>query len=182
MDGERKKKPGRGGPRPKVRADDRRGSKSGGSFTPQAAFAVREGEREKVAEWAQYLTSRQIGLLLRGPNEPISPDPICEHFGAELLAGRANMVKLAGGKLLENVMSGKESSIHFVLRTLGDPGQYVERRELTGPNGGPIPIADLAALAVLNDEQLDALENAASILARIAGEPTDQSQAVPDPA
>lgn len=148
----------RGGSNPAVREDDGRRTRSG------KRNPVREGEREKVAEYARYLTSRQIGLILRGPAEPLTKDWICDNFPNELAWGKANMLAQAGGKLVDAILAGKESSIHFYLKTQGEPGQFVERREVTGPGGGPIQHADLGVLADLPLEKLRALQNAAAIL------------------
>lgn len=165
----------RGGPQPKVRDDDRRGG--------NPPFVVRDGEREQVKEWARFLTSRQIGLLLRGTDEPVSKDTICRHFGPELEWGRAHAILQAGGKLMDAVAAGDRQAIMFYLRTQGDPGQFVERRELTGPGGGPIQTLDVSVLADLDLEELEALERTASIFARRFGEgDTGEPAAVPDPA
>lgn len=174
-----------GGPNPKVREDDRRGAPAGREGGGQPAFEVREGEREKVAEYARCLTSRQIALVLRGPTEPLSKDTICRHFEDELAWGRAHFIAEAGGKLYDAVLAGRESSIHFALRTLGDPGQFVERRELTGKGGGPIQTLDLLAatelMAGMKDEDLPDLERAAAVFARLAGERAGTSAAADDP-
>jgi hypothetical protein len=166
----------KGGPVPKTREDDRRGGGAPG-VRGNPGFEVRDGEREKVTELARVCTARQIGLILRGPAEPIAKGTILAHFADELAFGRANMVSDAGGKLVDAVLAGKESSIHFYLRTQGDPGQFVERRELTGAGGGPIATFDVAAamekLAGMNDEDLPDLERIASILGRLAGERPD---------
>lgn len=164
----------RGGANPAVRDDDRRRTHSG------HRNEVREGEREKVAEYARYLTSRQIGLILRGPAEPLTKDWICDNFGPELAWGKANMIALAGGKLVDAVLAGKESSIKFYLTTQGEPGQFVERREISGPGGGPLQTVDLAALAEFDLEELKAFERVASIFARrFGGDDTGEPAAVP---
>lgn len=165
--------PTKGGPVPKTRDDDRRGGSAPG-HRGNPPFEVREGERERVAELARVCTARQIGLILRGPAEPIHKETVLKYFNDELAFGRANMIADAGGKLVDAVLAGKESSIHFYLKTQGDPGQFVERRELTGAGGGPIATFDVNAamekLSGLSDEELPDLERIASILGRLAGE------------
>lgn len=159
------------GPNPKVREDDRRGGGGAGGNKP---FVIRKGEREKVQEWGRALTCRQIGLILRGPAEPVDGSTIQRHFADEIAWARANFIADAGGKLYDAVLAGKESSIHFALRTMGDPGQFVERRELTGPGGGAIQTLNLTEavrlMADLKDEDLPDLERAAAVFARIAGD------------
>lgn len=148
----------------------------------QPAFVIRKGERDTVAEYARCLTSRQIGLILRGPKEEISANTICRHFEKELAWGRANMMRVASGKLYDAVLEGRESSIHFALRTLGDPGQFVERRELTGKGGGPIQTADLSALVGKSIEELEEIERAASVFARLFGNGAGESAPADDAA
>ena len=45
---------------------------------------------------------------------------------------------LAETKLLQNIKDGKEASIFFYLKTQAKSRGYIEGREITGPNGGPI--------------------------------------------
>lgn len=45
---------------------------------------------------------------------------------------------LAETKLLQNIKAGKEASIFFYLKTIGKQRGYIEGREHSGPNGGPI--------------------------------------------
>jgi hypothetical protein len=154
---------GNGGPRPAEREDDGRRDRSGHKFER------REGEGEKVAEYARAgLTARQIGLILRGVAEPLGKDTILRHFKEEMEWGKAHMVAKAAAKLVEAVEAGKESSVKFYLQTQGEPGQFVERRELTGPRGAPLQGLDLATLADedLSIEDLKALERVASLYAR----------------
>jgi hypothetical protein len=146
----------------------------------QEPFEVREGERERVRELARICTSRQISILLRGPDEPLSHNTICRHFANELAYGRANFIEKCATRLYDNVDKGKETSVLWALDRLGDPGQFVRRTEVSGPNGGPIQTVDTAALFDLTDEELDQLGRIASKLAAAAataGEP----DAVPDP-
>lgn len=167
-----------GGPRKAVRPDDGRLTRSGAHNTNP----VRRGERKKVAELARYCTSRQIALILRGVDHPVSKDWVCDHFKKELEWGKAHMIETAGGKLVDAILAGKESSIHFALRTLGDPGQFVERKEVAGPGGGPIQTVDLAVLANLPLEKLRALANAAAIFAGDTGDLSGETAPVSDAA
>jgi len=46
----------------------------------------------------------------------------------------------AEGKLLHNIKKGKEISLLFFLKTQAKDRGYIERSEITGPDGGPLPI------------------------------------------
>ena len=54
------------------------------------------------------------------------------------------MKDLAEGKLYQNIMDGKESSIHYFLRTQAKDRGYTERSEVTGKDGGAIVYEDTA--------------------------------------
>lgn len=169
------------GANPKVRDDDRRGGGAPGVLG-NPAFEVRDGERDRVKEYGRFLTNRQIGLLLRGPGEVIDGATIGRHFGDELAWARAHLIGEIGGKMIEAALAGNVHSGMQFLKWFGDPGQFVDSLRLTGPGGGPIQTADLAALAGLDLEKLKDLERAATIIAGIFGDDAAGPATVPDAA
>jgi hypothetical protein len=48
---------------------------------------------------------------------------------------------IAEAKLMQQVRDGDPSQVRFYLRTKGRGRGYGDRQEITGPDGGPIPVA-----------------------------------------
>lgn len=56
-----------------------------------------------------------------------------------VIEAREKNCDLAETKLLQNIKDGREASIFFYLKTQAKSRGYIEGREISGPNGGPIP-------------------------------------------
>jgi hypothetical protein len=86
----------------------------------QAAAARRLGcGRDTVAQYIErYVTVRQA-----------------------LEEARDTTIDLAESKLIEKVQAGEWPAIAFTLKTVGRHRGYVERSEVTGQDGEPLPIA-----------------------------------------
>lgn len=57
---------------------------------------------------------------------------------------RESMIDLAEGKLYQNISEGDNTAIIFFLKTQAKHRGYVERSEVTGRDGGAIPVAMVA--------------------------------------
>ena len=174
-------KPAPGGPRFKVRDDDQRGgSGPDGSGVPPFDPPTDE-EREEVKLWGRFMSHRQIAALFTAKFRPASRTTIERHFATELEWGKANMILEIAGKMVSSALEGDTTAGKFMLETQGEPGQFAKRVELTGKNGGPIQTLDTSILLDLDAEELEALERAASIIARLSGDGAGTSAPVPDP-
>jgi len=138
-----------GGPRPKVREDDRRGVRAG---TTHAEFIYEPDDqtRELVKTWIKVLTIDQVAQKLG-----IGRDTLMRHYRAELDSGITDAIAAIGSKVLSQAMAGDKASQFFFLRTRG---KWSVRQEITGPGGGPIQTVDPSVLAGLTDEEFEIYE------------------------
>jgi Terminase small subunit len=85
------------------------------------------------------------------------------------LATAISRVKIdpESGQPVEVILGSKTEAAGLLLRSLGG---LVDRREVSGPNGGPVEIAGPAQLELLDDEELQMLEH---ISAKIEHAPAD---------
>jgi len=126
-----------GGPRPKVRDDDKRGAVKGNTAgfgnagsIGQAAHVRSEKTAAEIQELAEILTIDQIAEEVA-----LSVTTIWRHYGAEFRAGRRGVTKAVASKLISMALAGDKASMIFYLKTQGGWSQKVE---VSGPNGGPI--------------------------------------------
>lgn len=141
-----------GGPRPKVREDDRRGlhAKETGTHIPT------EFIRDKVREYATVLTNEKLCQILG-----ISTDTLRKYYYEDLVNSRIEAEIELGMSLVKDGMSGNDRAREFWLRSKAG-WRTNQGVELTGADGGPI---DLRMLENLTDADLAALEKAATALA-----------------
>jgi hypothetical protein len=150
-----------GGPRPKTRADDRRGKPLGEPGRGVKPFEPTDAQREQVKTLAKVVDVPQIATIMG-----ISKATIERHFRAELDLGQAEAVSLVGAGLLRKALKGDGPSMRFFLSTRGK-GAYSKRVEVTGADGGPMVSAH-ADLGKLTDEDLEAYGRLARIAAGLS--------------
>lgn len=151
-----KQKGQHGGPRPKVRPDDRRGWNTVGGSTPHLiAYQPTDEHRELVKTYAVVLTIPQLAKKLG-----ISESTLLRHYRSEIDEAMATAVAAVGSKLFRSAMSGHFGAQVFFLKTRG---KWSQRIELTGEDGGPVETRDLS---VLSDDELGDLKR---LLGRLAG-------------
>lgn len=138
-----------GGPRFKVRDDDRRGVYAG---TKRSEYAHKptDTKREMVRKWIKVLTIDQVAIKMG-----MGRDTLLRHYREELDAGVTDAVAAIGAKVLAQAMNGDKASQFFFLKTRG---KWSQRVEVTGPGGGPVQTVDPALLASLTDEEFDLYE------------------------
>lgn len=150
-----------GGPRPKVREDDRRGGTpaAGTGFLVNDTHLPTEESREQVRTLIKVLTQPMIAQKLG-----ISVQTLQRKYRAELDEGISEVVASIGSKLIQQAMAGDRTSQIFFLRTRGG---WAVRYEHSGPNGQPIPLAQHPLdLSQFTEAQLELL---LPILEQIAG-------------
>ncbi len=86
------------------------------------------------------IAARQLGIHRTHLHRLIDPnsdrhDPVVTEGWAE---GRETRIDNAESKLDENINAGKEPSIFFFLKCQAKDRGYVERQEITGPDGAPV--------------------------------------------
>ena len=69
---------------------------------------------------------------------------------------RDDFVDLAQSQLVTGVKDGNMTAVIFTLKTLGKHLGYSERHEVSGPDGGPVPIQE-SDLSQYTDDELYAL-------------------------
>jgi hypothetical protein len=70
---------------------------------------------------------------------------------------REKLIDMAEASLYKQIKSGDTTAIIFTLKTVGKDRGYVERREVTGKDGGPLATKQEGPdLSVLTDEEFDA--------------------------
>lgn len=89
-----------------------------------------------------------------------------------LVEAREMNLDLAETQLLKNVKAGKEASVFFLLKTLGKARGYVEGREVSGPNGGPVQYQERTTIDV---SKLSHDEKMALLAAVVDPDATDES-------
>ena len=123
-----------GGPRPKTRPDDKRGSPPGEAHQP--AFEPSDTQRQRVSALARSCTDAEIAAM-----EEISVSTLQRHYGEDMRRSRANTTALIGSKLISAALDGCKARQMFYLRTKGGWSSKVEH---TGAGGGPIRTFDLS--------------------------------------
>jgi hypothetical protein len=90
-----------------------------------------------------------------------------------LTVARDTMTDMAEAQLFNHITAGDMGAITFYLRTQGRDRGYVERREITGAEGGPV--------RVLSEDPADMREDLIARLNVIAGRLSPEPEALPDP-
>ncbi len=144
-----------GGPRLKVRPDDARTGALPG-VQGQAPYEPTDAHREMVKTYAVVLTLPQLATKIG-----ISQTTIRKYYGPEFDEAMANAVASVGSKLFQKAINGHPASMMFFLQCRG---KWTRRIEHVGADGGPI---DYRQTEGYTDEQLAALEAAATILAGV---------------
>lgn len=132
-----------GGPRPKVREDDKRGAAPGG---PQEPFEPTDAQRKRVRTLIKSCTAEEVAIM-----EEISLSTLRRHFAHELAIGRLETKALIGSKLIEAALGGCKARQMFYLRTQGGWSSKVEHM---GAGGGPIRTFDLSKFSPEELEQM----------------------------
>lgn len=88
---------------------------------------------------------------------------------AAMVEGRESMIDLTELKLFQAVQSGQAWAICFYLKTQAKHRGYVERREWSGPDGGPIPVKPEVRDVLIDPIVRTYLDNAAACIAQLAG-------------
>lgn len=94
----------------------------------------------------------QIAVLVR---DGIDTDTLRKHFAQELISGKAKANAQVGKTLFQKVMSGDTTAMIWWTKTQMR-WKDAQRVELTGNGGGPIPLVNLTA-EDLTDDQLAAI-------------------------
>lgn len=112
----------RGGPQPKVRADDRRGAPKG--HRGNVPFIPTDDQRAKVRAHAKVFpihAEHYIAVLIG-----VSLSTLRRHFADDLLLGRAEMLAAVGAQFVNRAMNaeneaikGDQDSQKFILARLG---------------------------------------------------------------
>ena len=86
------------------------------------------------------LAAKHLGLSRQHLYKLINPDHECfvQAVATGWAEGRETRLDMAESQLDENIAKGNEASVFFLLKTLGKSRGYIERREISGPVGGPI--------------------------------------------
>lgn len=145
----------RGGPRLKVRADDRRGAKKGtttmdfsgqgaGGSIGQAPFVPTEAQAFEVRTLARILTIEQVADELG-----ISVNTIYRHYHKDFKAGRREVTKAVSSKLITQAMNGDKTAMIFYLKTQGG---WNSKLLIGGIPGAPIVTANFDISAYLADK------------------------------
>lgn len=167
-------KPQHGGPRFKVREDDRRGAgpgeptmpqPHGGAIgipphepTPETRQLVRENFAIKGRRWCAIQIGCSVSTLTR-------------HYGHEIEISNAEACAVIGSSLYEKAKGGDGASQRFFLITRGK-GEWSPKiqHEHTGAGGGPIQTVDLSPfLEGKTDAELAILERFLEQLAAAGG-------------
>lgn len=112
-----------------------------------------EQERKQVEAMSGYgLPIEQIAVLVR---DGIDYDTLRKHFAQELISGKAKANAQVGKTLFQKVMAGDTTAMIWWTKTQMR-WKEVQQHEITGPGGGPIPLANLTA-DDLTDDQLAAI-------------------------
>ncbi len=160
-----------GGPRLKVRHDDLRGSRpgettmlaaplgGGGGSIGQKPFVPTDEHRRLIMALTKVLNHDMIAAQLG-----ISKITLYRHFEHELQAGKAEAIKVIGGKILAQAMEGCRTSQIFYLKTVGGWTQN-HRHEHTGPGGGPIQTFDFSSF--LEGKSIDELDAIIPVLEQL---------------
>jgi hypothetical protein len=159
-----KTKENRGGPRPKVRPDDRRGWNARGGSEPYfEGFQPTDEHRELIKTYGVILTQPHLATMLG-----ISQSTMIRHYAAEIAISQARATATIGSKLYAAAVAGEPWAIRYYLNTIG---KFARRVEVSGPDGAPLMPPDVD-LSKCSDDQLDIIERAVRILAGIdQGEP-----------
>jgi hypothetical protein len=136
-----------GGPRPKVREDDRRGGagvpgakdeRTGRGMIDNNAHVPTPESREQVFTLIQTLTQPVLAKKMG-----ISVSTLQRHYARELELGIAEVASEIGSMLIGKAKSGNLTAQIFFLKTRG--GWSIKHAiEHTGAGGGPIQTLDLS--------------------------------------
>jgi hypothetical protein len=114
----------------------------------RAPFAVTEALREKV----RYLSGLGVPHDYIARIIECSPKTLRKHFRRELDRGAAEAIAAVSGYLFKAARSGNVTAMIFILKTRGG-WKEPTAHEVSGPNGEPIPNAEV--LIVLPDNGRD---------------------------
>lgn len=101
-------------------------------FTAQQMIDAIRGSRG-----IKSVAARRLGCVRQTVDRYIRDYPTVREVYEE---ERESLVDLAEAKLLESVNNSEWPAIKFVLVTLGKDRGYVERQEVTGPDGGAVTV------------------------------------------
>jgi hypothetical protein len=76
-----------------------------------------------------------------------------------LADARESMLDNAESVLYKKVLEGSTAELIFFLKTQGRTRGYVERSEISGPNGGPVELAIVKGYVDVNPDDWDADES-----------------------
>lgn len=96
-------------------------------------------------------------------------DKYPEAVKAAMVEGREGMIDLTELKLFQAIQSSQPWAICFYLKTQAKHRGYVERREWSGPDGGPIPVKPEVRDVLTDPVVRTYLDNAAACIAQLAG-------------
>lgn len=117
------------------------------------AFEPTDVDRKQVEAMAGYgVPFEQIAALIRGG---ISIDTLRSHFSFELISGKAKANAQVGKGVFQKAMSGDTTAMIWWTKTQMR-WKEVQQHEITGPGGGPVPLAHITA-DDLTDDQLAAI-------------------------
>lgn len=165
-----------GGPRPKTRPDDRRGAILGGT---QQAFQPTPDQRAQVRAMAKSVTPKgTLGLQYIATHLGVSLATLQRHFKDDIDQGRAELQITCGAIMVRAATDGKYAqtlpkeqmdALRFVLTRLGG---WSSKVEISGPGGGPVPVASFDFSAFLigkTEDELTALLPALDAIISAAG-------------
>lgn len=74
-----------------------------------------------------------------------------EELQAIVIDARESLVDMAESEARKQIMEGNTAIIIFTLKTLGKARGYVERQEISGPDGGPVVVKGYGVAATPDD-------------------------------
>lgn len=160
----------RGGARPKVRDDDRRGAPPGHHGNP--AYEPNEADRKLCELYGAVLDLEQLAIKIG-----VSETTLYRYYRKEIESSWVNMIAQCGIKLYQRALKGEgdTSALKAILHARGGP-QWSPKsmhgvQPLRPPSSPPDEMADeavLAALEELSDEEFEIYERLCNRVA-IAG-------------
>jgi hypothetical protein len=95
-----------------------------------------------------------------------------EDFAAACEDVQEGLIDFAESKLQENIADNSNQAIIFFLKTKGKSRGYVERQEISGPDGKPLELVNTITinLAVLSTKELEQLQKIARKIRDAAGD------------
>lgn len=104
----------------------------GNGFKAEDVIAAIEGSRGFVTEIAKRLGCGRTYVYTLIEKYPTAKRVLQDE--------REGLKDFAEGKLLEQIKAGNMTAIIFYLKTQGKDRGYVERQEISGPDGSPVVV------------------------------------------